>query len=205
MLKTRHLFLPLLCGLLAFTGCRTRVERVDPNTTQGLMTVDELDFKDFQITAEGLINQLLASGRLDPYAEEGPAVIMVSTIRNSTLQHIDTQLLTQRITVALDQSGKAVTTTAHSGRGAIDPATVESRNLPNEDLYDPSTLQKRGTVIAADLSLAGEITQVTREVGRRNESYFMIYMTVTDQATGLAIWQATEEIVKQGKRSLFGL
>jgi penicillin-binding protein activator len=204
---SRILIVSLAAGALVLAGCqsRTHVERVEPGTTQGLATVDRLDFKDYQMTAEGLINKLLASGRLDGHAAESPAVMMVSTIRNSTMQHIDTQLLTQRITIALDKSEKVVTTTAHTARGAIDPGTVESRNLPNADIYDPSTLQRRGTAIAANLSLAGEITQLTRKEGRRSESYFMIYMTVTDLRTGLAVWQDAEEIVKQGTRTRFGL
>src|SRR5690625_7727599 len=94
-------------GILFLSGCKT-VRRVDPDTTEGLMTVHDLDFKDFQITAEGLINKLLSSGRLESHTKDGPAVIMVSTIRNSTTQHIDTQLLTQRITIALDKSETVV-------------------------------------------------------------------------------------------------
>lgn len=199
----RIFFAILLFGTLTFAGCKT-VERVDPNTTQGLMTVHDLDFKDFQITAEGLINKLLSSGRLESHTKDGPAIIMVSTIRNSTTQHIDTQLLTQRITIALDKSEKVITTTTHSGRGALDPATAESRDLPNAELYDPTTTQRSGTAIAPELSLAGEITQLKRKSGRHSESYFMIYMTVTDLRTGLAIWQDAEEIVKQGSRSIFG-
>lgn len=203
---SRILIFSFALGALALAGCqsRTHVERIDSDSTQGLATVDRLDFKDYQITAEGLINKMLASGRLDPHTEDGPAVMMVSTIRNSSMQHIDTQLLTQRITISLDKSEKVITTTAHSGRGAIDPATAESRDLPNSDLYDPTTTQRRGTAIAPSLSLAGEITQLTRKEGRRSESYFMIYMAVTDLRTGLAVWQDAEEIVKQGTRSRFG-
>lgn len=204
---SRILLISIAVGAFALAGCRshTHVERIESDSTQGLATVNQLDFKDYQITAEGLINKMLSSGRLDPHTEDGPAVMMVSTIRNSSMQHIDTQLLTQRITIALDKSEKIVTTTAHSGRGAIDPATAESRNLPNGGLYDPSTTQRSGTAIAASLSLAGEITQLTRKEGRRSESYFMIYMVVTDLRTGLALWQDSEEIVKQGTRTRFGL
>lgn len=194
--------------LLIGAGCqsRTRVERLEGDTPQGLATVDRLDFKDYQIAAEGLINKLLASGRIDGYATNGrPPVIMVSAIRNSTMQHIDTQLLTQRVTIALDHSEKAITTGAHSGRGAIDPAVVEARDMPNREIFDPATLQRDGTAIAPSLSLAGEITQLQRRDGRRTESYFMIYMTLTDLRTGLVIWQDAEEIVKQGTRRLFGI
>ncbi len=203
---SRFLLSSLAIATIALAGCQstTRVDRVEPGTTQGMATVNRLDFKDYQIAAEGLINKLLASGRIDGYANDKPAVMMVSTVKNSSMQHIDTQLLTQRITIALDKSEKIITTTAHSGRGAIDPAVAQSRDMPNAEIYDPGTMQRNATAIAPTLSLAGEITQLTREEGRRSESYFMIYMVLTDLRTGLAIWQDSEEIVKQGTRSRFG-
>jgi|GEM_PF-1445455 len=204
----RSLLSSFALGALLLTSCQshTHVERVEPGTTQGLATVDRLDFKDYQLTAEGLINKMLGSGRVDGYSQPGtPAVMTVSTIRNSSMQHVDTQLLTQRVAIALDKSEKVMTTMAHSGRGAIDPAVVQARDMPNADIYDQSTMQQRGTVIAPSLSLAGEITQLTRREGRRSESYFMIYMVLTDLRTGLAIWQDSEEIVKQGTRTRFGL
>lgn len=204
---SRILLTSLAVGALALTGCqsRTHVERVEPGTTTGLATVNRLDFKDYQVTAEGLINKLLASGRIEGHDAEGPAVMTVSTLRNSTMQHVDTQLLTQRVAIALDKSEKVMTTSALSGRGDVDPAVAEARNLPNSEIFDPGTLQRTGTAIAPTLSLSGEITQLTRKEGRRSESYFMIYMRLTDLRTGLAIWQDSEEIVKQGTKSRFGI
>lgn len=204
---SRILLTSLAVGALALTGCqsRTHVERVEPGTTTGLATVNRLDFKDYQVSAEGLINKLLASGRIEGHGAEGPAVMTVSTLRNSTMQHVDTQLLTQRVAIALDKSEKVMTTSALSGRGDVDPAVAEARNLPNSEIFDPGTLQRTGTAIAPTLSLSGEITQLTRKEGRRSESYFMIYMRLTDLRTGLAIWQDSEEIVKQGTKSRFGI
>lgn len=204
---SRLLLTSLAIGSIALAGCQshTQVERVEPGSTQGLATVDRLDFKDYQMTAEGLINKMLSSGRIEGHSQGSPAVMTVSTIRNSSMQHVDTQLLTQRVAIALDKSEKILTTMAHSGRGAIDPAVVQSRDMPNADIYDPATVQRRGTAIAPTLSLAGEITQLSRKEGRRSESYFMIYMVLTDLRTGLAIWQDSEEIVKQGTKSRFGI
>lgn len=203
---SRLFLISLALGALVLSGCqsRTHVERVEPGSTQGMASVDRLDFKDYQISAEGLINKLLASGRIDGYAQEKPAVMMVSTIKNSSMQHVDTQLLTQRIAISLDKSEKVLTTTALSGRGAIDPAVAQARDMANSEIFDPTTMQRDGTAIAPSISLAGEITQLTRKEGRRSESYFMIYMVMTDLRTGLAIWQDSEEIVKQGTRSRFG-
>ena len=51
-----------------------------------------------------------------------------------------------------------------------------------DDLFDQSTVQKRGTVIAPNFSLSGAITQQTAYQGRTEESYFLFHMALTDLA-----------------------
>jgi PBP1b-binding outer membrane lipoprotein LpoB len=65
-------------------------------------------------------------------------------------------------------------------------------------------VQKAGTAIAPDMSLAGEIVQQKTTSGRMRESYFFIHMTLTDLKTGLAMWEDNVEIVKQEKTPLMG-
>lgn len=190
---------------LALSGCGTAAHRTAGDTNKGITTVRGFNFKDYQLTAEEMINQLLASGRL-PKAQEGkPPVIAVSPIRNSTQEHLDTQLLTQKITIALDKSGKATTTGAVSwGKGTVDPGVSGVRDLENEDMYDEATLQRERSVSAPNLALAGEITEIYTTQGRNRESYYQIYLTVTDLKTGVIVWQDAREVVKKDKRSLFG-
>ena len=185
-------------------GCGTDPHRIDASGNDGLTTTDEINFKDWQMAAEKCINSLLEEGVL--VREDGrKSVIMVSTVKNSTSEHIDVQILTQKITSSIRRSGKALTTTAVSGSGATDKATKQARELQDDDMFNQKTVQKNGTVIAPDFSLAGEITQMKTTEGRNKESYFYFHMTLTDLSTGLATWESPDiEVAKQSKKPLIG-
>lgn len=188
---------------MVLTACGSSPKRIDATGNDGLVTVDELDFKDWQIAAEKGINSLLESGVLNR-ADGRKSILMISTIRNATTQHINTRILTDKIRQALLRSGKALTTTAVGGNGPDDAASKQVRRLEEDDMFNQSTVQKRGTAIAPDMSLSGEIVQQKTSQGRMQESYFFFHMALTDLATGLAVWEDNVEIAKQGEKPLLG-
>ncbi|MBN2640436.1 MAG: penicillin-binding protein activator LpoB [Victivallales bacterium] len=189
-------------GLL-ITGCGSSPTRIDPKSNQGLTTVDDLNFKDYQDAAESLINDILRSGELKR-ADGRKTVMMISTVKNSTYQHIQTNLLTDKIRLAVLRSGQAVTTTAVGADGPSDKATRQVRKLQDDPMFNQQTVQQDGTVIAPDMSLAGEIIQKKTTQGRTSESYFYIHMTLTDLKTGLAVWEGEKEVAKQETKPVFG-
>jgi len=192
-----------LMAALWLNGCGTDPHRIDASGNEGLTTTDQVNFKDWQMAAEKAVNSLLQSGVLDR-SDGRKSVVMVSTVRNSTTEHINTQILTQKIRTAILRSGKAITTTAVSGQGAEDTATRQVRELQNDDLFDQRTVQPSGTVVAPDLSLSGEITQQRTSQGRDRESYFYFHLVLTDLKSGLGVWEDEIEVAKQETRALFG-
>ncbi|NOQ14437.1 MAG: penicillin-binding protein activator LpoB [Methyloprofundus sp.] len=190
-------------SLIILTACGTSTRRIDAKSNEGLVTIDNINFKDWQIAAEKGINSLLASGVLNR-ADNRKTILMISTVRNSTSEHIDTRILTDKIRYALLRSGKAITTTAIGGNGADDIASRQVRGLAEDDMFNQSTVKKAGTAIAPDMSLSGEIVQQQASSGRVRESYFFFHMALTDLETGLAIWEENVEISKQTKRPVFG-
>lgn len=188
---------------IALAGCGSNPTRIDPKSNQGMVTTDDINFKDWQIAAEKSVNSLLQSGTLK--REDGRKnVLMISTVKNSTSQHINTRILTDKIRQAVLRSGMALTTTAVGGSGAEDNATRQVRKLQDDDMFNQQTVQKDGTAIAPDMSLAGEIVQQKTSQGRTSESYFFFHLTLTDLKTGLAVWEDNVEIAKQGTRPLMG-
>lgn len=188
---------------ILITGCGTDPARIDATGTGTLTTTHDVNVKDWQIAAEKCVNSLLTSGAL--VRNDGrKSVIMVSTVKNSTNQHIDIQILTQKIRTAILRSGQAITTTAVGAGGPEDKATRQVRDLQEDEMFNQDTVQKMGTAIAPDLSLAGEITQQSTSQGRMRESYFYFHLTLTDLKTGLAIWEDEVEIAKQDKKPLVG-
>lgn len=193
----------ITCAAILLTACGPSVKRIDATGNEGLVTVDDVDFKDWQIAAEKGVNSLLESGVLSR-ADGRKTILMISTVKNSTSQHINTRILTDKIRQAVLRSGKALTTTAVGGNGPDDAASKQVRRLEEDDMFNQSTVQKRGTAIAPDMSLSGEIVQQQSSQGRVRESYFFFHMALTDLATGLAVWEENVEIAKQGTKPVFG-
>ncbi len=196
--------LSISLSLIILTGCGgTQTRRIDATSNEGLVTTDDINFKDWQIAAEKGINSLLESGVLNR-ADGRKMILMISTVKNSTNEHIDTRILTDKIRYALLRSGKALTTTAIGGNGPDDRASRQVRELDQDDMFNQSTVKKSGTAIAPDMSLSGEIVQQQASSGRVRESYFFFHMALTDLDTGLAIWEENVEIAKQAKKPVFG-
>jgi uncharacterized protein (TIGR02722 family) len=188
---------------LMLTGCGSMPTRINPESNQGLTTTDDINFKDWQIAAEKAINSMLQSGVLKR-ADGRKNVIMISTVKNSTTQHINTRILTDKIRQAVLRSGMALTTTAVGANGPEDRASKQVRELENDEMFNQQTVQKQGTAIAPDMSLAGEIVQQKTTQGRTNESYFFFHLTLTNLKTGLAEWEDNVEIAKQSTKPLVG-
>ena len=185
-----------------FTGCGTPARRID-TTTQGLTTVGDVNTRDWQDVSARAINSLIASGAL-VRPDGRKVVVMINQVKNRSGSRARTQILTNKMRQALLASGKAVTTTAVGGNGPEDTATRQVRELENDDLFNQATVQRRGTVIAPDFSLSGEIINQSTRAGRTTENTFYFHVVMTDLATGLAVWEDNFEISKQETVNIFG-
>ena len=190
-----------LCAV-CFTGCGSLARRID-TTTQGLTTVGDVNTRDWQDVSTRAINSLIASGAL-VRPDGRKVVVMINQVKNRSGSRARTQILTNKMRQALLASGKAVTTTAVGGNGPEDTATRQVRELENDDLFNQATVQRRGTVIAPDFSLSGEIINQSTRAGRTTENTFYFHVVMTDLATGLAVWEDNFEISKQETVNIFG-
>ena len=188
--------------LVLMTSCGTTARMIEIGSDEDLTTISSIDPRDWQKAAADSISAMLESGALKR-ADGRKNVVMISRIRNYTLQHLDSRLLTAKMRQAILASGQAIVTSAIGNSSNIDLAVRRIRDKEYDDLFDQSTVQKRGTVIAPDLSLSGSITQQTTVQGRTEESYFVFHLVLTDLKTGLALWENNGEIAKQGTHSIF--
>ena len=190
----------LLAGICLVNGCGSSLpERWDPESNQGVVTLNELNVKDIQMAASKCVNSMLQSGALDK-KDGAKAIIMLGLIKNNTPQNVNISQLTKDIRIALNRSGKALFTTAVSAQGAEDKATRQVRQLRNDELFNQATVKKMGAAIAPDFSLSGEINEQRTVQGNIVEVYFEIQMTLTDVNTGLAVWEDKKLIAKRQGR-----
>lgn len=195
-------FLSAAAGFLLAAGCASPARIIGVDSDEALVTISEIDPADWNRAAAENIDSLLASGALRR-SDGKPAVVMVSRIRNYTTLHLESQILTDKIRRAILQSGQAKVTSALGAGGNLDLAVRRIREKDSDALFNQATVPKRGTVIAPNFSLSGAITQQTIYQGRTEESYFLFHMALTDLVTGIAVWEHTVEILKQGTYPLF--
>jgi len=185
----------LLAGLM--TGCADKTERIDMNNDKGAQVMG-LDYRDFNEAASKAIQSMLMSGALDK--KNGDRyVLAISRVTNDTMQHIDTDQLIKKIRVELLKSGKVVVTTAVGANGAEDKMSKQARELRNDDEFNQNTVQKKGTMVAPDMSLSGKILQrnVAMDDGKQQVEYYFM-LSLTEIKTGLAWWEGETVIGKRG-------
>src|SRR3989337_1796612 len=196
MKKYSIFYLMLLPPIVLLGGCATHTRYVEPTGPRTIVT-SEINIQDFSYAAEDMVKSLLASGALDK-APQQPAVLAISRITNNTTQQIDTDMLTKKIRVALNQSGKVLTTTTMGVGGIAEDPLAQSMHQEKEFYTDKKEPQR-----LPDFTLSGKIIEKhDRQNEVRQVTYaFQLSLTNND---GLAVWEDEKEISKQSKRGVIG-
>ena len=202
MTRYSRVFAASASGLiLALAGCGTDAHYIDPGGPEALVTVSAVDPAEWSRVAASAAESLIASGALK--RTDGKAsVVMIGRVRNYTLLHLETGILTNKLRQAILTSGQASVSSAVGYGGNVDLSVRRIRDKELDDLFNQSTVLKRGPVIAPNFSLAGMIIQQNAVSGRTEESYYMFHLTLTDLATGVAVWEKNVDFAKQATRPI---
>lgn len=182
---------------LVITGCATDAHYVETGGSQNIVNVNQINIQDYIQAASSAVQDLLQNGALDKVSKP-PAVLVLSRIVNNTSQQIDMDLLTQKIRVALLNSGKATFTTTMGLGGTAEDPMAKGMQQQNEFMNDskPQPLP--------DFSLSGKIIETKARSGDTRQTTYSFQLTLTDSKTGLAVWANEKEITKQGTQSSVG-
>ena len=128
---------------------------------------------------------------------EGKKVLVISDIENLTDDDIDIELLSRKFARQIRNSKKFVLTNAIAGSGSKkDKMIKDSRALRNDEEYDQYTTKEKGSLLAPDYSLAGKITQRTKNIGKKVRVDYQFLIVLSDIKTGVVIWD-NEEIISK--------
>jgi len=196
----RTLALTAAALALLATGCATKndakyVDSQGPNT---IVSLDRINIQDWNNAADKLVASLLASGVLER-APELPAVMAVSRIRNNTQQQVDTDSLTKKIRIALNQTGKVVTTTVLGPDGKQEDAMAADVGAMNNFMAG----EKQKTTLPY-YTLSGKLLEDRVKSGSTNQITYTFQLSLTTVKNGLAVWEDETLITKQGQRSSVG-
>jgi hypothetical protein len=189
----------LALAVIALAGCGSPPDSatyVDPNGPRTIVSLNQIDIQDFNNASDAMVQSLLNSGVLEK-APQQPAVLAISRITNDTNQQFDMDLLTKNIRVALNQSGKVLTTTTF-GANPEDKTAQEAGNMQAFMAGQPAPTR------LPDYTLSGKIIATTVNAGDIYQRTFTFQLSLTDIRSGLAVWEDQKQITKQGRHAGVG-
>lgn len=184
-----------MAGLLALaSGCATTVEYGDETSSKPIST--DFGSSDLQQVAAKMVDSMLADEVLTEISAGGPPLLVVDKVKNKTMQHIDTESVTDSIRTKLIRSRKF----------SFQDRTTEEA-LSEELAYQQAAAKDpvaAGQQDAPRYMLTANLSEIQQEQGRLKDVYYKFTMNLRDLKSGRLLWADEKEIRKQKTRSIFG-
>ncbi len=185
-----------MAGLVALlaSGCASTVEYGDSTSSKPIDT--DFGSADLQMIAAKMVDSMLADDVLQDISVDGPPLLIVDKVKNKTMQHIDTESVTDSIRTKLIRSRKF----------SFQDRTTEAA-LQEELAYQQTAAQDAiamGQQDAPRYMLTSNLSEITQRAGRLKDVYYKYTMSLRDLKSGRLIWADEQEIRKQRTRSVFG-
>lgn len=192
----------VLCGVaisaLLVAGCGGP-QYIDPSNSKEYTSMG-LDYHDIEKAASDSVQSLLSSAAVRNISRgTSPKVLMISGIINDTMQTIDTDQLSRKVTRDMRNSGKFALTLAVGDKK--EKGIAMGRSVRDNDEFDQHTTIEKGTLKAPEYSLSGKIVQKNTKVGSKQRTDYFFLLTLTNLKDGTVVWDDEVNIIKVGSNS----
>lgn len=183
-------------GMLALlaSGCASTVEYGDATSSKPIST--DFGSSDLQQIAAKMVDSMLADDILEEISVGGPPLLIVDKVKNKSMQHIDTESVTDSIRTRLIRSRKF----SFQDR-TTEAALSEELAYQQVAAADPVA---SGQQDAPRYMLTANLSEIEQRAGRVKDVYYKFTMSLRDLKSGRLIWADEQEIRKQKTRSVFG-
>lgn len=194
------LIIGLFLAALTLSGCAANpnVQYGDAGSAKALAL--EFGSSDLQQIADSMVESLLTFPPVIQLTSQRRPVISIDRVKNKTMQHIDTESVTDSIRTKLIRSGKF----RFIDRTTDDAAVEEIKIQQNSGLVDKTTAVNFGQQIGAEFLLTANFSEIRQKSGNITDTYYKFTMNLKNLRTGILEWSDEKEIRKVFKRSTFG-
>lgn len=199
MKKFSLVMLPLVAACaIGINGCST-VKYGDATAVETVNT--DFGSTDLQMIAEKMVDDLLASPAMAEISPNGKRpILFVDTIKNKTLEHIDTESITDTISTKLLNSGRF----RFVDMTKVDAIAKQMDYQKNSGFVDETKSVQMGRQLGAQFMLYGNFASIQKTSGSTRDVYYKFTMKLTNIESGLVEFQSEKEIRKTRKKSLLG-
>jgi penicillin-binding protein activator len=185
-----------VAAVLAFlaAGCATTVEYGDATSAKPIST--DFGSSDLQLIAAKMVDSMLSSEAMVEITASGRPVLIVDSVKNKTMQHIDTESVTDSIRTKLIRSRKF---------NFQDRTTEQALNqeLAYQQVAATNAVAS-GQQTAAEYMLTSNLSEIEQNQGRVKDVYYKFTMSLRNLKTGILEWADEQEIRKQKTKSIIG-
>ena len=169
------------------------ISRISPDS------ITELSGKwndtDARLVSQEMIGDALSNRWLGNYTEsaEKPPVVIVGTVRNESMEHIDTEVITKEMERAFVNSG-SVTLVAN----ATERMEIRDERLDQQSYSSLESMSAMARELGADYMLIGNISSIMDDAhdGRTTTIFYTVNLELIDIETNVKVWIGNKKIKK---------
>ena len=191
----------VLAAAVVYTGCATKVERVEVDEKIDLS--GEWNDYDAMLAAKDIIADCLDNPWLINFVETASRkpVVIVGHVSNQSDEHVNTQVITKYLERELLNSGKIVFVASPEEREGI----RDERDDQRLGYTDNQTIAEFGKERGADLMLIGSFHSIKDEVKGKFAVLYQMDLELVSLTTNEKLWIGQKQIKKKVKKAKFSL
>jgi len=184
------LIIALLLPFIA--ACGTKVKRMDVDTQKDLS--GKWNDTDSRMVAETMIDEAL-TGVWYPRALSATKgkepVVIVGTVINESMEHINTRTFIEELQRALINSGKVHFVASSGERGEI-----RSERLEQDEYASEATRKAFGREVGADYMLSGVLSSIVDKEGSKSVVFYQVNLKLINIESNQIVWNGQKQIKK---------
>ena len=185
-------------GALSLSGCASTMQYGDAGSAKPIST--EFGSSDLQQIAETMVDSMITFPPMVELTSSRRPVVSVDKVKNKTMQHIDTESITDSIRAKLIRSGKF-----RFIDRTTDAQTIEElKTQQDSGLVDKKSAVNFGQQLGAEFLLTANFSEINQKAGNTTDVYYKFTMSLKNLKTGILEWSDEKEIRKVFKRGTFG-
>ena len=189
-----------LAATVVLAGCQ-KAQYVDPKGNELIVSVDRMNIQDWSMLADQTIQSMVSSGTLARLPNQ-PAGLLLNPVINTTTQQFDTDAIMKKIRIALLNTGRVEVIMADDLFGGAEDRIAREAQRRKDRAAGVDTDASNKNV--PDVTITAKLIEDRARAGNTRQVAYVLQMSLTNTATGRAVWEGEAQVVKQGERASIG-
>jgi len=185
---------------LASAACN-KAKYVDPKGKDLVVNVERMNIQDWSMLSDQVVQSMVSSGVLSRLPNQ-PAGMLLNPCVNTTTQQFDTDAIIKKIRIALMNTGRVEVIMADDMFGGAEDRIAREAQRRKDKAAGIDTDASNKNV--PDVTVTAKLLEDRTRAGSTRQVAYILQMSLTNTASGRAVWEGEAQIVKQGEKSSVG-